>query len=379
MFFMTMLLRTLTSNRAFKFAFLIMMTAPSSMTLATPDSTRNTKNTSFAQGLFTAGNWCRPFWADMHSTITKAEYAFAANNPEYDWGLLVDEHDYARSRPFVFANVGIDVPVWSGFIANGKIGVSATLPYLVDVWLDMFERTTAPVINTAYRFGLPEFNFIYNFVKPKYGINNISLKLILFKHECSHIGDDITFIRSRNKIMALSSIAQLTKLNISYNYWQVEATLNDPVFSTKRCHSLRAAFLMVYNNAVHWYEVTIGDDPSGSTLAYIAPAMRRYEFWAQYQWQSDVSRSQLQCLASVELRGRIRYHYPYLSADEHWQNAAEHIYPCLNAMLGVRYRNPKMLNHSVGAALRAYYGVNPYGQFRSIPQYWQVGAALVVE
>jgi hypothetical protein len=26
-----------------------------------------------------------------------------------------------------------------------------------------------------------------------------------------------------------------------------------------------------------------------------------------------------------------------------------------------------------------YYGVNPYGQFRSIPQYWQVGVVLAVE
>jgi hypothetical protein len=111
----------------------------------------------------------------------------------------------------------------------------------------------------------------------------------------------------------------------------------------------------------------------------MVPALRRYEFWAQYQYQSAVTRRRLQYVASLEVRGRIRYHYPYLSASEEWQNAEEHIYPCVNAMLGVRHRNLNMINRSVGVGLRGYYGINPYGQFRSIPDFWQIGLALMVE
>jgi hypothetical protein len=350
---------------------------------ATPDSTGITKNTSFVQGLFAAGNWCRPFWADMHSTITKAEVAFAANNLEYDWAAIVGKNKYKRSRPFVFANVGKDVPVWAGTFANGKYGFSIMIPYLVDVWLDLLESTTRPVINTQYRFGVPELNFIHHLDKSFFGIKNYAIKISLFKHECGHIGDDLTQVRSNAALFPAvpATNAQFVKLDISYNYWQVEATINDAMFSQRRNHSLRAALLMLHSGYSRFYRNTLADDYYGTNNAIIAPAQHLYEFWLQYQWQSGMSRRLLQWIGSVEARWRIRYVYPYLSDDGiTWKTQSERLYPCINAMFGVRYRNPAMLKvGSVGAALRAYYGVNPYGQFRSIPQYWQVGAALVVE
>ncbi|MDR1022652.1 MAG: hypothetical protein LBL94_05210 [Prevotellaceae bacterium] len=335
------------------------------------DSSAASRGTTFAEGIFDMGSWCRPFWADMYSTITKAEYAYAYNTPEYDWGKKGKKY-----RPYIFANIGVDVPVWAGTFANTKYGLSVTIPYLVDVWLDMFERITAPVINTAYRFGLPEVNFIHRLDRARLGITSYSLKLIAFKHECSHIGDDLTLMRSSEGV-------PLKNLNVSYNYWQVEGTINDPMFSLKREHSLRVAMLMLYGRRSSWYSVL----PSAGDADLVEPSEKPFELWLQYQYQSAVTRSRLQWIASLEVRKRVRYNYPlYQTAEDDpaaWMsldNLGEISLPALNLMLGVRYRNPQMLKfRSVGVALRAYRGMNPYGQFRSIPKYEQYGITLVVE
>jgi hypothetical protein len=328
-------------------------------------------HTTFVEGLFDMGSWCRPFWADMYSTITRAEYAYAYNTPEYDWGKKGKRH-----RPYIFANIGVDVPLWAGTFGNGKYGLSFAIPYLVDVWLDMFERTTAPVINTAYRFGMPEVNFIHYLDKPTLGIASYSLKLVGFKHECSHIGDDLTLMRDNEGV-------PLKALNISYNYWQVEGTINDPTFSLKRNHSLRFALLRLHGRHSSWYSVL----PSGGDEEVVEPSEKPFELWLQYQYQSAVTHHRLQWMASLEVRKRVRYNYPlYWTAEDNpteWtsvENLGEISLPAINLTLGVRYRNPQMLKfRSVGVALRAYQGMNPYGQFRSIPKYEQYGVMLVVE
>jgi hypothetical protein len=337
---------------------------------ADSSSSKGARATTFVEGIFDMGSWCRPFWADMYSTITRAEYACAYNVAEYDWGRKGGAY-----RPYIFANIGVDVPVWAGAFAGGRYGLSATIPYMVDVWLDMFERTTAPVINTAYRFGAPEVNFIHHLSANRLGITSYSLKLVPFKHECSHIGDDLTLMRSDEGI-------PLKNINVSYNYWQVEATINDPLFSLRKTHSLRAALLMIYNRRSGWYGLL----PSGGDGSLVTSSEKPFEFWLQYQYQSDLSRRRLQRVASLEVRHRVRYNYPLYRTAEgspaEWTSSdlGEVSLPALNLVLGLRYRNPQMLKfRSVGVALRAYWGMNPYGQFRSIPKYEQYGVMLVVE
>ncbi|MDR0414963.1 MAG: hypothetical protein LBH84_06075 [Prevotellaceae bacterium] len=353
---------------------LAMLAAAALPLAATPqeaDDSKHIGRTAFADGLFDAGSWCRPFWADMYSTITRAELAYSYNAPEYDWGRKGDAY-----RPYIFANIGVDVPVWAGTFANERCGLSVTIPYLVDVWLDMFERTTAPVINTAYRFGAPEVNFIRHLSGSLPWIASYSLKLVPFKHECSHIGDDLTLMRSSEGI-------PLKNVNVSYNYWQVESTINDPMFSLKETHSLRIALLGLYNRKKGWYELLA----PGGDANLVKPSQRPFEFWVQYQYQSAVGRHRLQRVASVEVRSRTRYNYPlYRTAEDNpaqWTSSdilGEVSLPAINLMLGVRYRNPRAVKlRSVGVALRAYRGMNPYGQFRSIPKYEQYGVMLVVE
>ncbi len=53
---------------------------------------------------------------------------------------------------------------------------------------------------------------------------------------------------------------------------------------------------------------------------------------------------------------------------------------CINTFAGVRYHNPNVFGgYKIGVGFRAYFGINPYGQFRSTPIYQQFGLALIFE
>ena len=68
----------------------------------------------FWGGLGRVASFGRPFWADMHSSLIRAEIAYATNSPDYDWGGFDTSY-----RFFIFANLGVDIPIWSGNFADG--------------------------------------------------------------------------------------------------------------------------------------------------------------------------------------------------------------------------------------------------------------------
>lgn len=335
------------------------------------------KGTDFSEGLFRYADFGRPLWADMHSSITRGEVAWAINSDEYNYG-----NNDALYRPYVFANIGVDLPLWTGHFKDGKFGLTATLPFFVDVWMDFFERSTAPVINTAYRFGMPEFSFIHRLDKPWFGIRNYGLKLTPMKHECTHIGDELTIYRKNNHY-------EITRVNVSYNYGEIGFTINDPDGSLKRNHCFRFSYLFLLDRKAGWYNII----PAEGDTTKVKPSKMPREWYFQYQFQTNTHpKSHLQGIFSIEWRNRVRYGYPFfyskagedpiledeigslpveLENEYRWTN--------VNAMIGVRYNNPKLNGYRVGLALRAYNGINPYGQFRSMPIFHQYGICLLFE
>jgi hypothetical protein len=349
------------------------------------DTTPITPNTSLWDGLAASPTWGRPFWADMHSTLVRGEVAYATNSPEYDWA------DKGGSfRPYVFSNLGADLPVWSGDFANRKFGVSATLPFMIDVWLDMFERTTAPVINNGYRFGAFELGFLHRLDKPLswsrlpwLELRNYAIRLAPLKHECTHIGDELTIHRTDDTAM------RITRVNVSYNYAELQLTLNDPDGTPKRNHALRFGLLLLYNFAQGWYSIL----PEEGNVDLVEPSNRPFEIYMQYQYQSRTSRRGFQAIASVEFRRRERYNYPFSYSgrladalerregrNENWLSRFNSR-SCTNVFVGLRYSHPRRSGYfsKIGIGLRYYSGINPYGQFRSQPIYQQWGAAVIFE
>jgi hypothetical protein len=110
-------------------------------------------------------------------------------------------------------------------------------------------------------------NFIHHLSGNRLGVTNYSLKLVPFKHERSHIGDDLTLMRSDEGV-------PLKNINVSYNYWQLEGTINDPMFSLRKSHSLRVALLGLYSRKKGWYELL----PSGSEKFRSRPSTSRWGY-----------------------------------------------------------------------------------------------------
>jgi hypothetical protein len=335
------------------------------------------ENGSFWDGIASIAPFGKPFWADMHSTLIRAEIAYASNSPDYDWGNFDTKY-----RLFVFANLGADIPIWSGTFADEKYGLSVTLPFMIDLWFDRFEWETSPVINTSYRFGAFDLGFMYRLdsplsVFPHFTIYNWTVKLSAFKHESTHLGDELS-IHRRDMEMPI------TRVDVAYNFAELVFTLNDPDSRPRSNHGFRLGFLAHYELRDGWYTVMESDGSSDDVERSRIP----FELYVQYQYQSPLFWRGFQIITSAEYRLRERYKYPYAYGAVNNANGREILYAtgsnnvahCFDILVGIRYDNRKVNSFSkIGIAARYYYGINPYGQFRSMPDYHQVGVMAFFE
>jgi hypothetical protein len=63
-----------------------------------------------------------------------------------------------------------------------------------------------------------------------------------------------------------------------------------------------------------------------------------------------------------------------------FQNDHPNLVNCFNFFAGIRYDNRKANYFSkIGIGAHYYFGINPYGQFRSMPYYSQLGLAVIFE
>jgi len=328
---------------------------------------------SFWDGVMSVVSFGKPFWADMYSTATWVEIAYATNSPDYDWGQF--DTDY---RFYLFANLGVDIPLWSGSFSDGKYGLSVTMPYMIELWYDRFEMKTSPIIDTAYRFGLFDTSFIYRLDNPKqvfpyFNIYNWTVKLSLLKHESTHIGDELTiFLKNHN--------FSITRVEVLRTYAEIVFTLNDPDNKPNLNHGIKFGFLFNYGYFKNgWYSVMEGEgDPD---LA--EPNKIPVEFYLQYQYQSPLFSHGFQIIASAEYRLRERHKYPFSysgSMKDSFQDNPPNLVNCYNIYAGIRYDNQKNNYFSkIGIGARYYLGLNPYGQFRSMPYYNQIGLVAIFE
>ena len=319
----------------------------------------------FWNGIGKTASFGKPFWADLHSTLIRAEIANATNSPDYDWGV----HN-SSNRFYVFANIGVDIPVWSGSITNSRHGLSLTLPVMVDIWLDFFERTTSPIINTSYRFGFFETNFIFRLPSPitVLPIYNWSIKYSPIKHESTHIGDELAIYR---KDLGLP----ITRVDVVTNYTELIFTLNDPDGQARSNHGFKFGIMFNYKIIEGWYTVLEQEaDPDA-----IEPGLFPFEFHLQYQYQSPLFSRGFQMIASAEYRLRQRYKYSF-SHPGLEDNENPYLVNSFNIMAGIRYDNRSGNYFSkIGVGARLYYGLNPYGQFRSMPGFRQFGLMAIFE
>ncbi len=215
------------------------------------------------------------------------------------------------------------------------------------VWAP-FEKTTSPIINNDYRFGL-SFTGISYLNNPY--IKNISYKVTPFAHESTHLGDEITMYGEQN-------IDNFYRVNVSYEYYELGLTLNDPDTLQGNLLSCKFGFMGLIRPNVGYYKY-FENEILADTAFY--PSQRWAEFYLELNYRKTegfMASKTWNPSISFELRNRVKYEYSN-------PNKSPRVL-CYNAYLGYDYV-PKKAGaiKSVGNYLRFYSGLNPHGQFRN--------------
>ncbi len=315
------------------------------------------------------GGWFRyvPYghslYADVHPNTVRMDFLWSSNHPYYDYAATGRAY-----RPSVNGTFGFQLPIWRGDLDEGRFSLGVTMAMSACLWLDLYEPKTSPVINTDYRIGLPTVTFVHRLSHPV--VHNYSLAYSLFKHESTHVGDEL-LIRHMEQEHALR------RVNVSYNYTELVFTMNEAESRYAEYHTLRLGLLILWQPRQGWYSVKAEDGDASLAQPRLSP----WEMYLQYQYQSPTSPHGFQGIVSAEIRNRVVYGYDLGSTAEQPVMQDERRRFTYNVFVGARYNTPGYDGYfsRVALGVRAYHGNCPYGQFRSIDHYSQIGVSLIFE
>ena len=308
----------------------------------------------------------KSFLADSHPAFLRLDVSAHTNNPIYDFGKTGKSY-----RPQALGLFGIDIPIFRFESADKKHAIASSLELSANLWLDLFESLTAPVVDTDYRIGAP--TFIYMMRLGDGFAKNWSVSWSPFKHESTHIGDELQIQRMENEYV-------LRRVNVSYNYTELAVTLNEPENRYLSLHSFRAGVMLLWKPEKGWYDVNekAGD---GNSKA-VHPTRSPWEGYLQYQFQSNASKNGFAAVVSVEIRNRVLYGYDLtltdISADKSGSDSRRFTY---NIFAGFKYNIPGYEGYfsKLMFGVRAFHGICPFGMFRSIDNYSQIGPCLIFQ
>ncbi|MDA3911473.1 MAG: DUF1207 domain-containing protein [Bacteroidales bacterium] len=293
----------------------------------------------------------KPFVSDIRSPIIKMELV-KLNDLDGNYYL----NDFSN-RPFIETHLGADIPLIAYHNAENNFSWKLNADIASIVLVDMFETSTAPVINNDYFFGL-SLSLLKNLDHKK--LKNIGVQLVPIFHESTHLGDE--FIMHGQAL-----VPDFKRINISYEAWEFAFVLNDP--NTIRLN------LLSFKAGIHglWFpsEGYYGIDSLEVGGVDVPLSSKHFEYFIQMNYQQTegflCSKRWMQEI-SVEARNRVKFAYDYESQEERlWS---------VNVYLGYRHllKNQKS---SLGFYVRYYYGVNPHGQMRNTADFQSIGYSIV--
>ena len=344
---------------------------------STPEDGRGFSNSasigSAGRGFFRYAPFGHSLYADMHPNFVRLDIPYCKNHPVYDY----NDNSTAKYRWHTMGVFGINLPIWYGNFADSTYALNVTWAMSANLWMDFFEHVTSPIVDTDYRIGLPTATFLHRL---NHGFfKNYSVQWSPFKHESTHIGDEL-------QIRFVDRDYAIRRINVSYNYTEFVFTLNEAEDRYAENHCIRLAMMVLWHGG--WFNMNpdAGDqsliDPRGTSKVPYSQR-RPIEVYAQYQYQSPTSRHGFQGVASIEVRNRECYGYDLSvrNTDNTKRLQPEKRVFTYNVFMGARYNIPGYDGYfsRVALGLRAYYGNCPYGQFRSIDKYSQIGVCMVFE
>lgn len=342
---------------------------------------------------YRAGKWFQyvpyghSFYADEHPDFMRMDLGAVSNYPETNYGGTS-----AKYSTQMFAVFGGRINIWNMDLQDRRFGLSVSQTFSAHLWMDISEHTTSPVVNTDYRIAVPTFTFIHRLQGDEAVpfLKNYSIQFCPFKHESTHIGDEM--VLQRNDLGYA-----LRRVNVSYNYVEADVTLNEPEDRYAETHTFRVGAFVLLDPRQGWYWLDSRDgdvnniasnslprkNHSGITERY-GPSGMPFEVWLQYQYQSKCSLHGFQAIVSAEVRNRARFGYS-LTETTHvseprqaWADPRRFTY---SVFVGARYNMPHYDGYFSRFAIgvRAYHGNCPYGMFRSVDNFSHIGFCVVYQ
>ena len=341
-----------------KLSILTIAVVLTSLELFSQDTISNTK--FFRQRTF--GEY---FVSDIYAPYANLSIGYWTNSVEYN----IDSTRNSANLPLVEMSLGAEIPV--GVWSKGDHSLSFSFPFNFQLWLDLFENVTAPVLNTDYRVGA-ELNYLFQIRRGF--IKNLGVKFIPVLHESTHIGDEVTLYRVSNEF-------PIRRVNVSYEVMEIAFQLNDPMEEIVENLSMKLGARFLLNPGEGWYTATEAD---ADTLK-VASSQRWIEPYLQLEYQKPdgfLSTKKIMFLLSGDIRMRIKFGYPYYTYEDNMliENAnSESYFPSVNTLLGWKYKNVDNEVSQLGFYFRFYYGINYHGQFRNHDQFKFMGICVVYE
>lgn len=307
------------------------------------------------------------FISDYYAPLVNLSAGLALNHDEYNI-------DPSRDGKYIFLAepvLGTEIPLLVR--KNEQTAFAVSFPISFAVFFDLLEDRTAPILNTDYRVGVFEMNYMHKIDKGF--VKNVGFKFIPIFHESTHIGDELTIRRRQDSFPT-------ARINPSYETFELAFMLNDANNKAERNHSFKLGSRFLFKpREKGWYTVS----PLEADSASILPSKRGIEPYLQYQFQDPVgilAGKSAAFVFSVDARLRVRFGYPYYQWDPNGQleefPVEEAYQASFNVLAGWRFTNKTELRR-FGIYLRAYTGINPHGQFRNIPEYQFMGISLVYQ
>ena len=336
--------------------------------------TLSAESTSQAgRGFFRYAPFGHSLYADMHPNFVRLDIPYCTNNHVYDYSSHANE----RYRWHTMGLFGLNLPIWSGNVVDSTYALAVNWQMSANLWMDFFDWSTSPIVDTDYRIGFFTATFLHRlncgFFK------NYSVQWSPFKHESTHIGDEL-------QIRYIDRGYAIRRVNVSYNYTEFVFTLNEAEDRYEENHCIRFGLMLLWHGGWFNMDPDAGDesilDPRGTKKVPYGQR-RPWELYMQYQYQSPTSRHGFQGVASIEVRNRECYGYDLsvVATDYPKRLQPEKRVFTYNVFMGARYNIPGYdgIFSRVALGLRAYHGNCPYGQFRSIEKYNQIGVCMVFE
>ncbi len=313
-------------------------------------------------------------------------------NMQINTGLGLNLADYnidsERKSRYVYYNetiVGGEIPIYNYRSKRGKNRFSVSMPISFSVWFDFTENYTAPILNTDYRFAPLEFNFFRKFSGEKF--KNVTVKFQPFFHESTHIGDELTISRMNDSL-------PVTRVNVSYETYNISLMINDPMDKVEKNHSFKLGARILINGHRGWYSISSyeGDTTLFDFSSEYADEGRvRTKYWVepyfQYQYQDPeamLSFGKTMFTVSIDNSLRVKHGYPFeVDGKERKQELYDRIISnefyaySGNFLFGWQFYDTNKELSGLGIYARFYLGLNYHGQFRNIPLYNYMGMTII--